>query len=273
MTTRAFLFVGLLAGLLGTGAHAQVIQINPDRDNTLYEPSTATELSSALGPQLFAGRTGGIGGGNHIRRGLLRFDVAGSVPFAATIGSVELTVECSMVSVLDVGVARTIRLQRATADWGEGTSDAGISGGSGAVATTGDASWNFAFFPGTAWATAGGDISPTVSSTISVPSEGTYTFPSTPQLVADVQDMLANPAGNFGWVILGEEGAPGGARAFDTREAPAYPFYGGTAPELEIQLVGAVPALPWPGLLLLGGLLLVAGTRLLRTRRPVDNAG
>ena len=47
---------------------------------------------------------------------------------------------------------------------------------------------------------------------------GFYTFSSTPQLVADVQDFIDNPANNFGWIIIGDENFSGTAKRFDSRE-------------------------------------------------------
>lgn len=261
---------GLLGALLFTPALGpNVVQVLPSKDNTLYEPDQAGDRSNAVGPQFFTGRVGGFGGQLGLRRGVIAFDVAASVPAGATIDSVTLSVYCSRVPILDNGNARQHTLHRATSDWGEGTSDAGIGGGSGTAPTTGDATWNDAFFPSTPWSSAGGDFSATLSSSISVPSTGPYVFPSTPQLVADVQSMLDNPAGNFGWVVRGDEVTSGVARAFDSREGPTYPLYNGTAPVLEIHFTpGGVPVptlTPW-GTLALAGLLLAAGALLLSRR-------
>ncbi|HEX6882443.1 MAG TPA: hypothetical protein VF530_03620 [Planctomycetota bacterium] len=265
--TNAMLSAGLTLGLLAAAPGPNQVQLAPSKDNTLFEPDDLGERSNALGPQMFAGRIGGFGGGVGLRRGLLAFDVAGSVPAGAMITSATLTLECSRVPLLDNGTPRTHALHRATADWGEGTSEAGINVGTGDDPTPGDATWSHTFFPGSFWASPGGDFVGGASGTISVPSTGSYTFASTPQLVADVQDMLDSPAGNFGWVLLGEEVASPVARAFDTREAPTYPNYDGTAPVLTIEFtLPAVPAVgPWG----LGALtlLLVGGGALLASRR------
>jgi hypothetical protein len=239
------ILVSIFASLcaLAGAASAQVVQIAPSKDNTLFEPDMLGERSSGVGPQVFAGRIGGFGGGVGLRRGLLRFDVAGSVPSGSTIVSAKLTLVCSHVPVLDNTNTRTQRLRRATSNWGEGTSDAGVNGGIGAPPATGDATWSHTFYPGSFWGTAGGDFTGTISSSVGVTGTGTYTFPSTPQLVADAQDMLDNPGANFGWVLSGEEVAAGTARAFDAREAPGYPLYNGTAPVLEITYTSGVPAL------------------------------
>lgn len=264
------LLSGLASALLFTPALGpNVVQVTPSKDNTLYETDVGGDASNAVGPQFFAGRVGGFGGQVGLRRGLIAFDVASSVPAGATIDSVTLTVWCSRVPILDNGNARQHDLHRATANWGEGTSDAGIGGGAGAAPTAGDATWVDAFFPSTPWTSLGGDFVGAFSSSISVPSTGSYVFASTPQLVADVQDMLDNPAGNFGWVVRGDEVTSGVARGFDSREGPAYPLYNGTAPVLEIHFTPGsvnVPALTSWGKLALAGLLLGAGVLLVSRR-------
>jgi hypothetical protein len=257
----------LLASLvLAPLASADVVQILPSKDNTLFEPDMLGDRSSAVGPQLFAGRVGGFGGGVGLRRGVLAFDVAGSLPPGVTILGASLTVYCSRVPILDGSNTRTHRLRRASSNWGEGTSDAGINNGNGAAPSTGDATWNHTFFPGSFWGSPGGDFSGTVSSSVAVTGTGSYTFSSTPQLVADVQDMLDNPSANFGWVLSGEEVASGTARGFDSREAPGYPLYGGIAPVLEVVYVDGVPSLPTSRLVLLVGLSLGIGALLLARR-------
>jgi len=267
MSHRLLLAGWTLAGLvvLSDLVPAQTVQLTTSKDNTLFQPDLAGDRSSGIGPQVFAGRVGGFGGGVGLRRGVLAFDVAGSVPAGATITSATLTLQCSHVPIADASNTRTQRLRRASANWGEGTSDAGINGGTGAAPTAGDATWNHTFYPGSLWGTPGGDFSATVSSSVGVTGTGPYVFPSTPQLVADVQDMLDNPGTNFGWVLSGEEVTAGTARAFDSREAPTYPLFNGVAPVLEVTYASAaVPALPPWSVALLVLLGLGAGTRLIR---------
>ncbi|HEX6884011.1 MAG TPA: IPTL-CTERM sorting domain-containing protein [Planctomycetota bacterium] len=252
--------------LLGSAARAQVVQVLPAKDNTLFQPDTLGERSSALGPQVYAGRVGGVGGAVGLRRAVLAFDVASSVPPGSTVLAATLTITCSHVPVFDRNTTRTHRLRRATSDWGEGTSDAGVNNGTGAAPTPGDATWSHTAFPSSFWSSPGGDFVGTVSSSVGVTNTGTYVFPSTPQLVADVQAMLDNPSGNFGWVLSGEEAVSGAARAFDSREAPAYPLYGGVAPVLAVTYVQGVPTLGPASLVLLALLALGGGAWLLGRR-------
>lgn len=254
------------AVVLASTARAQTVQILPSQDNTLFQPDTLGERSSGAGPQVFAGRVGGVGGAVGLRRAVLAFDVAAAVPAGSTIVGATLTVTCSHAPVFDRTNTRTHRLRRATTGWGESSSDAGINNGSGAAPAAGDATWSHTFHPGSFWGSAGGDFAGTVSASVGVTNTGTYTFASTPQLVADVQSMLDAPGGNFGWLLSGEEGVSGTARAFDSREAPGYPLYGGVAPVLEVTYVQGVPSLGAGSVVLLVGLALGGGALLLGRR-------
>ena len=196
----------LLPLLIATGlgsiapsvAIADIVNINPSKDNTLYEfvPEDG-DLSNALGLHFFAGETG-MG---ELRRGVLAFDIAGSVPAHSIITSVTLTLNMSRTSDI---TARTVELHKLLADWGEGTSQASGDEGQGAPATPDDATWRHRFFDTIFWATQGGDFSGTVSASQSVGDLGVYTWSSS-QMVADVQSWLNNRATNFGWLVLGDE--------------------------------------------------------------------
>jgi hypothetical protein len=85
---------------------------------------------------------------------------------------------------------------------------------------TGDATWLHTFFDTTFWSNPGADFLGTVSATQSVSDTGFYTWGSTSQMVADVQDWLDNPATNFGWLVLGDESGPATAKRFDSRQNP-----------------------------------------------------
>jgi hypothetical protein len=50
---------------------------------------------------------------------------------------------------------------------------------------------------------------------------GSYTWGSTPQMVADVQNWLNNPTNNFGWLVLGNEAVTGSAKRFASNDNPA----------------------------------------------------
>jgi hypothetical protein len=198
-------------------ATAQLANLNPSKDNTLYQyvPDEG-DLSNALGIHFFTGETG-LG---ELRRGVLAFDIAGNIPAGSTILGVTLSLNMSRTALDD---ARTIELHKMLADWGEGTSQASGDEGQGAPATTNDATWRHRFFDTVFWTTEGGDFSATVSASQSVGPIGVYTWSSS-QMRADVQSWLDDPANNFGWVVLGDESEILTSKRFDTRESTIPPL-------------------------------------------------
>ncbi len=209
----------LTAGLIFIGASlasALTISIIPSKDNTLYEfDPNEGDVSNAFGFHFFAGETNQ----GEIRRGVLAFNVAGSIPPGSTITAVSLSLNMSR-TLLET--ARTVELHKLLADWGEGTSHAPGEEGDGAPATTNDATWRHRFFDTIFWAMQGGDFSATVSASQVVGPVGQYTW-SSAQMVADVQSWLDNPSSNFGWLVLGDESTNATSKRFDTRESASPP--------------------------------------------------
>jgi hypothetical protein len=187
------------------------ITLNPSKDNTLYQNTTGG-ISNGAGSYFFAGEVGETGG-SLIRRGVIAFDIAGNIPSGATINSATLSLHMSR----GTSGAQTVELHRLSADWGEGTSNAG-SPGQGTTATTDDATWVYRFYDTASWTNAGGDFVSTVSASKSVSGVGSYTWGSTDQMVTDVQDWLDTPSSNFGWIVLGNETTASSAKRFDSRE-------------------------------------------------------
>ncbi len=220
------LTVGLI--FIGAGlASALTISIMPSKDNTLYEYDPAEgDHSNGAGFHFFAGETA-MG---ELRRGVLAFDIAGSIPPGSTITAVSLNLNMSR-TLLET--ARTVELHKLLADWGEGTSHAPGEEGDGAPATTNDATWRHRFFDTIFWAMQGGDFSATVSASQVVGPVGQYTW-SSAQMVEDVQSWLDNPSSNFGWLVLGDESTNATSKRFDTRESASPPVltieYTRTAP-------------------------------------------
>ena len=134
------------------------IVLGPSKDNTLYESTSATsQLSNGAGPTFFVGETGGRGG-DALRRGVIAFDIASNIPAGSTINSVTLSLHVVRDSVAATA-NESVELHRLSADWGEGTSNAGADrGGVGAPATTNDATWLYRFFNTTTWANPGGGL-------------------------------------------------------------------------------------------------------------------
>lgn len=233
-TSKTLLSVILISALEYAGitaTSAAITVINPNKDNTLYEYDPAEgDHSNGAGFHFFAGENG-MG---ELRRGVLAFDVAGTIPAGSTITAVSLTMNMSMTPA----GAETIELHKLLADWGEGTSHAPNGEGDGAPATSNDATWRHRFFDTLFWTTQGGDFSVIVSASQSVGSVGQYTWTSA-QMVADVQEWLDNPASNFGWLVLGNESAIATAKRFDTRESA-------TPPMLTIQYISGPRVVPTP---------------------------
>jgi len=186
------------------------VLISASRDNTLYESAAGSE-SNGSGAYFFAGRTNT----GARRRGLIRFDVAGSgIPAGATITRAAVTLNMSKTAV----DAEPVALHSALKDWGEGTSNAPDNEGGGIASASGDATWLHTFFDQTLWDTPGGDFGAQAAAVASVGSVGRYTWGSTAAMVADAQMWLDEPARNFGWLLLGNESKRPTAKRFDARE-------------------------------------------------------
>ena len=244
MTARAVVRLGLVAVSLGfcaTGLIScagdgeglteagdpitadKVAIIGPTKDNTLYENATGS-ISNGSGQHFFAGRTGT----GAIRRGVVAFDIAQSIPAGSRVTNATLTLHLSREP--GPGGPETIELHRLLADWGEGTSDAPANEGGGGAATPGDATWIHAFSDTVLWSSPGGDFSQTVSASQTMNATGFYSW-SGPGLVADVQSWLDNPQDNFGWVLIGNESVAQTAKRFDTHENTETSF----RPELSVR--------------------------------------
>ena len=211
---------------------ADSVTLGPAKDNTLFQPISG-QASNGAGPGFFTGRTNSS---DVFRRGLVAFDIAGAIPTGSTINSASLTL------TVDQGKNGTFTttLHRVLASWGEGASNTGATNpGQGVAPQTNDATWIHRFYPGTLWATAGGEFNSAASASIGTPPLGTATW-SGPGLAADVQFWLDNPASNHGWLVKGDESAKRTARRFVTKEGSPV----GSRPQLTIdytptEIVGA----------------------------------
>jgi hypothetical protein len=225
------LALAALAHLHALPALATTVSINPSKDNTLIQTTDPNnQLSNGQG-DIFVGRTNQDGNGPatvSIRRGLIDFNVAASgIPAGATITAVTLT----MRDVMGLNGAQTLSLHDVTQNWGQGSSFS--NGGTGAPAQQNDATWLYTFYnaanPSASpqWTTPGGDFGATVSgSTVDNAAAGglvTWSSATNPQMVADVQNWLNNPANNFGWIMLGNESVGQTAKRLNGMEATTPP--------------------------------------------------
>jgi hypothetical protein len=188
------------------------VVLEAERDATIYEEGNGT-IANGSGSYLFTGRTESQNGSAE-RRALLAFPTAEAVPDGSTIASVSLELTMSRTQ----SGAQSIRLHRLLEDWSEGPSDPSGQEGGGATAAAGDVTWTHREFSTTHWTTSGASFAKTASAALQVESEGSYSFSSTPELVADVQGWLEDPSSNFGWALVVDSPPTGSAKRFNSRE-------------------------------------------------------
>ena len=205
----------VMATVLGAvPLHASVANLNPVMDNMIVQESVAN--SNGAGSWLIAGNNN-QGTAGQPRRALIRFDLS-SIPTTATITAVTL----AMTNDRGKAGTQTIALHRLTADWGEGTSNSNADPGKGAAATTNDATWMHRLYPAPTWSTPGGDFVTAASASTPVGNSAAYSWTSA-QLTADVQQWVSTPSTNFGWILVGNEGAKATARRFHSRTGTTPP--------------------------------------------------
>lgn len=133
--------------------------------------------------------------------GLLEFDVASHVPAGASIVSVRL--EVSGIEVLEwPGVG--CKLVAGGAHWTEGPSDPAGAEWYGAPPQPGDVNLFYASYPTTTWGAAvpsGSALPQILEGTMNVLSQPWF-VPSSPALVARVQEWLDVPSTNCGWMCI-----------------------------------------------------------------------
>lgn len=190
---------------------AAQVTLAPIKDATLFEEGA---LSNGAGSFLFAGATAAQNSGA-VRRALLAFDVAGSVPAGATITGARLTLTVTM----SVAGPQPMTLHRLLADWGEGTANAPNAEGMGAPAVVGGATWVERVFDDQPWSSAGGDFVADASASATVANTGTASWTSE-IVAADVQAWLDDPSLDFGWILIGNESSETTAKRFGSRELP-----------------------------------------------------
>lgn len=200
----------LLTSLAAMPVSADMAYITADRDTTLIEDASGA-VSNGSGPSIFAGHTNQSIYG--IRRALIRFDVASALPEDAIIDRVFLSLYQSSGNA-EPG---EFSLHRVLGDWGEGASFS--TGGSGAVAEAGDATWLHSFYDYDYWVQQGGHFVPHASGTATVAGRDFQTWQSTQHMVNNVRHWLHDPERNFGWLVMGDENTRGSVKRFASRES------------------------------------------------------
>ncbi|HEY7087068.1 MAG TPA: DNRLRE domain-containing protein [Tepidisphaeraceae bacterium] len=225
------------AVLLGSNvrpAWANTITLAPSKDNTIFSESPT--FSNGMGSYFFVGATES----GAIRRGLIAFDVAASVPAGSIINAATLTLNTDKSHFTEI----TLELHKSLADWGESTSNSDSpfqGGGTGAPAEPNDATWNSNFDQFSNWTTPGGDFSSTTSGILTFSDFGAISVPTSTGIVADVQNWLNTPSSNFGWFLIGGESGLGTAYRFDSKDNAT----ASVRPQLTIDFSAAATPTVW----------------------------
>jgi hypothetical protein len=199
-------FVFLLCALESSAQ--TTVNLQATADNSMYQEFS--NYSNGSGEYLFAGSTVT----SNKRRALVNFNALTEfIPRCATIQSVTLTLHMSRT----IAGPKNVKIHRVLQDWGEGLEDAPGEEGFGTQADTGSATWVDNNFAVSQWTRPGGYYADSASASTSVNQIGFYTW-SSPRMIADIQNWLASPNSNFGWIIIGDESAGTTAKRFDSRE-------------------------------------------------------
>lgn len=208
---RSTVRTSLLALLLASAAHADVLVLTSSKDATLFDDGVGNRANGG-NFSFYAGRAGSNTQWP-LRRGLIAFDLS-AIPPGSTVQSVQLRLYMSMTVV----GSKTFTLHRVTTGWNEGAT-VGQSG-NGGVATTGDVTWLHTFWNNQFWNSPGGDFVTTSSAQANVNAVGYYTWGSTSQMVADVQTWVDQPGASHGWILIGpEQSTQKSAKQFECRES------------------------------------------------------
>ncbi len=208
-------------------ARAETVTLKAAADTSLHEVFPGNNLGAEQ--DLPAGAVGSRNGGKRTRA-LFKFDFTGKIPPNATLTSASLKI--TVVQRPSAGVASMFDLHRMLVDWGEGKKTTGKSG---AAASAGEVTWNNRSHPSTPWGAPGAkaatDFAEKVSAALLMNSSTAYTFGPTPDLLADVQAWINDPAANFGWILISEkENTSSTARRISAKEGPA-----ASAPTLVVE--------------------------------------
>lgn len=202
--------VVVLLCIFAAVSQAETLSILSTKTAGLYESGEGT-LANGAGNYFFAGRTNqppGFG----LRRGLITFDLS-SIPAGATINNATVSLWLSRSAD---PLPFEFTLHRVAGSWNEGPADAPGQEGEGAQATDGDVTWLHSSYNNALWQNEGGDFDREPSAATIVNTASRYWDWTSAQLAADVQNWMANPAVNNGWLLLGDESEYETAKRFNS---------------------------------------------------------
>lgn len=206
----------ILACLISFDALGQTtINLSSEKDNTIFQ--VPNRYSNGSGTEMY---TGTVNNGTALaRRALIQFSFS-EIPVDALITDVQLVLYCTRAS--RSGTPSNYDLHRLEESWGEMSSQS--FDGVGVIAEDDDATWKDRFYDASdaiEWLDQGGTFEPIPSASIPVNEKDAFYTWTSEELVEDVQDMLANPSENFGWILKASDENIGGlGRGFVSRENP-----------------------------------------------------
>jgi hypothetical protein len=224
--------VAIATSLGGANARAGTVALSPSDDTFINSANPSNNNGGSA--SIFTG-TDGVGG---VMRGLVRFNLPGSLQGHATVTSVQLRLTLRALGNGSAGTGATEALQAVTQPWVQGNGVGNTAGtltvGQACGGAIVGATWTQTdCSAGTTWTTAGAAVAPSVSgtaSTVGVPVGAVVTWDSAsnPAMTADVQTWLDSPNLNYGWrVASSTEGTTAAAQRFYSTES-------GTSPGLTI---------------------------------------
>lgn len=191
-----------------SGSTPQTVSLSPTKDNTIYSENTGN--SNGAGEYLIAGTDWFP----HYRRALLEFNIASQIPKYSTVNSVGLSMYCSHAYNSN---GYNVNLHMLIDEWGESSSDAPDIEETGISAATGDATWDYAYYPTDPWMP-GADFGASLASTWVTVQDAGYSWNTAP-MRDNVQQWLDHPGTNHGWILLGDEGLGNTAKWFNSRNS------------------------------------------------------
>jgi PEP-CTERM motif len=233
--------------VVGSFVRGDLITIGTLKDASIFNESNNNNGAG----NLYTGVAGSVVG---IRRALLQFDIASSIPVGSTINSVSLRLTQTRHG--PNAIVESMEIRPLLAFWGEGT---GANAGTGNAPTAGAVTWNFREFNTNAWSPGGSFGPASGSASFGLTNFTATTFSSQPAMVTDVQSWLNTPATNFGWLLKYVNETTGfGAREIASKENATASW----RPQLTIDFT----PIPEPSSMTLLAMAAMATTRFRRRR-------